>query len=558
MEKPTISLQMIIKDEFDAVLNIIGKAYKYFDELNFTVSDKATADKLADVMQKQEKVHVEHRPWNNKFDEARNDNLKMCHTKYWFWIDADDEFPFETIPTLVEVAEAGNYDQILLGYNYGQNDEGQCVAFHWRERLMRKSHPFAWKGWVHETPITQTPFRAHRVGGVVVIHKSDDDHNVESLRRNHEILLAAAKASDDPRYQLYLGTSYYSLGEYGSALEVLDKFVKVSGNTEDIYRALCVMSECSAKVKELNVAVKFAAQAMVTIPDFVQAYRLMAQWEMEQRNWAESLEWCRVADSKPQNQGLSVFDPTQMEQVFLIAFHDECMQGNYNKALKWLRRLPAKHPARAEFEKETINEADAETFVAMLPKLRHYFKSDADLYNSLVPDLQYDTRLRGLRDIVVPPKDWADNSIVILCGEGYEEWGPHTLDKGMGGSEEAIVYLSRELAKQGWDVTIYGAVSEKIIDGQEGTNVPVYLPWRQINKSDNFNVFYAWRAPDFAEHIKAKVKVIDMHDLVDPANVKPYDDATYFFKSDWHREQYPEIKKARVIGNGILKEQFND
>jgi hypothetical protein len=97
-EKPTVSLQMIIKDEFDAVLKICTEAYKYFDELNFTVSDKKTADKLINLMAKQDKVHVVHRPWNNRFDEARNDNLEMCHTKYWFWIDADDEFPFEAIP----------------------------------------------------------------------------------------------------------------------------------------------------------------------------------------------------------------------------------------------------------------------------------------------------------------------------------------------------------------------------------------------------------------------------------------------------------------------------
>ena len=32
-------------------------------------------------------------------------------------------------------------------------------------------------------------------------------------------------------------------------------------------------------------------------------------------------------------------------------------------------------------------------------------------------------------------------------------WGPTTLArKGLGGSEEAVVYVSRELARRGWDV----------------------------------------------------------------------------------------------------------
>jgi hypothetical protein len=50
-------------------------------------------------------------------------------------------------------------------------------------------------------------------------------------------------------------------------------------------------------------------------------------------------------------------------------------------------------------------------------------------------------------------------------------------------------------------------------------------------------------SPDFAEHINAKVKVADIHDLQDPKKFKPYDDLTYFFKSNYHRDFYPDIKK---------------
>jgi tetratricopeptide (TPR) repeat protein len=193
---------------------------------------------------------------------------------------------------------------------------------------------------------------------------------------------------------------------------VLNDFIQVSGNTEDIYRALCCMSECAAHMKERDTAVKFAAQAALAIPEFPQAYRLLAQWEMEDKRWEESLEWCKVADSKPLNQGFGVFDPTVKSQIYLIAMHAEFMLGNFNKALGWLRKLDKNDPARKEFEPEMLNEADAETFLAMLPKIRRYFRSDEDLFHSLVPDLQLDTRLRGLRDLVVEPKTWSDNPLL--------------------------------------------------------------------------------------------------------------------------------------------------
>lgn len=572
-EKPTISLQMIVKDEVEQLNTILLEAVPYFDEINLTVSDKKACEALKKQWDKQPEVHIVHRPWNNRFDEARNENVAMSNCKYYFWIDSDDQFEFKYIPKLVQIAEAGQYDQILLPYDYARDPQGNTVAYHWRERLMRTSHPFTWKGWVHETPITNLPYKAHRVN-IPVVHINGEEHTQESLQRNHAILLEATAVSDDPRYQLYLGTSFYSLGKYGEAVEVLDKFIKVSGNSEDIYRALCCMSECAVKMGSHNAGMQYAMQAAAQIPEYPQAYLLMAEWELDQGNNEEALEWAKVSLSKPEPKGLGVFDPSARDQTYLVGTYANLKLRNWNQALKWLRNLKPDHPARLDMEEEILAEADAETFITLLPKFRKYFNSEKDLYTSLVYDLRYDVRLRGLRDIVEEPKTWDDNSIVILVGEGYEEWGPHTLDKGMGGSEEAVVYLTRELAKLGWNVTVYGAVERPItynlntkgewtvLHGDlvmKGGSYVKYLPWREINKSDNFNVFVAWRAPEFTEHIKAKVKVADIHDILNKSSMKDYADVTYFVKSNFHRELYPDLadNKFRVIGNGIQKDQFN-
>lgn len=553
----TVSLSMIVKDEQENVLNIITRAYEFFDQLIFVVSDATVAKNLKELTVKYPKVEVVHRPWNNRFDEARNVAQSLVISDYWFWIDCDDVFDFRAIPKLVEIADEGGYDQIMLPYNYAQDENGNCIAFHWRERLLRTSHPFTWKGWVHETPITPTPYKAHRVN-VEVLHNNGNDHVKDSLERNHKILLAATAESDDPRYMLYLGTSHHARGEYGEAIEMLDQFNKVSGSTEDIYRSLTCMSECAYLMHKPNAAINYALQAAALIPQNPQAYWLLAQWEAEQENWKESLEWVRVSETKSDPQGMSVYDPTSRDRARLIAAQCHSMLKNYNSGLAWLRKVSASNETRQELEPLFENEANAETFIALLPKVKKYFVSEKALYDSLVYDLQYDVRLRGLRELVTEPKTWSDKSIVFLCGEGYESWGAHTLDKGMGGSEEAIVYLSREMAKLGYEVTIYGAVDDKMIDG-EGTNeAVVYLPWYELDRRDNFNIFVAWRAPEFTEYITAKVKIVDVHDVLQPGIVKDYPDVTYFVKSLYHRNLYPKLAddKFRVIGNGIKKEQF--
>jgi len=555
--KSTVALQMIVKDEVERVTKILLKAIQYFDEINLTVSDKAAYTKLKTQFEKQPGVTIVHRAWNNRFDEARNENLALGKTDYWFWIDCDDDFDFSTIPDLVALADANNFDQILLPYNYAQDEQGNCIAFHWRERLFRRSHPFTWKGWIHETPISHVPFKAHRVN-IPVVHVAASDHVIESLERNHKILVEAAAKTDDPRYQMYLGASHHARGEHGEALQVLDKFVKVSGSIEDIYRALNIMSECAFHMKSFKAAVNYALQAAALIPEYPQAYWLLAQWEGEQENWREALEWVKVSESKPEPDSLGVYDPTSRDRARLIAAQCHAMLKEYNIALKWLRKVTETNPTRQELEETLLNEADAETFIKLLPKFRKYFENDYKLYDSLCYDLRYDVRLRALRESVTTPRVWEDNTITILCGEGYEEWGPHTTDKGMGGSEEAVVYLSRELTKLGYQVVIYGAVDEKIRDGEEGTICPIYLPWREFNRADKFNIFVAWRAPEFTEHVNAKLKIADIHDVLGKDRMKPYGDVTYFVKSNYHRNLYPELPDSqfKVIGNGIKKEQF--
>lgn len=553
MTDATVSLHMIVKDETGPVFQLLQSAVSYFTDIYVTVSDKDAyyllENEVDAVMWKN--VHVDHRDWTGKFDEARNHSFALGDSTYQFWLDADDTFDFRAIPHLVKVAEQGGYDQILLPYNYAQDENGQSITMHWRERLIRRSHGFIWKGWVHETPVTDTPFTATREN-IPVTHNVGPDHAKTSLERNHAILEQAIAESDDPRYKMYYGRSLHSLGKWGEAIVVLDEFTKVSGSEEDIYQALCTMSEGAYLMGKTQAALNYAIQAAGLIPRYPQAFWLLAQWEADSENWEQGLEWVRVGNSKPDPNGIMVFDPSARYRACLIAAQCEFMLQNYNNALAWLRKVPANDKSRIDLEDGFVKEADAETFVKLLPKLRQYFESDKALYEALCYDLKYDARLRGLRDIVTPPTTWTEKSIVIFCGKGYEEWGPHTLDRGMGGSEEAVVYLSRELAKLGYNVTVYAEF--------EGSDRGVtYLPWKEINVRDHFNIFVSWRAPQYLEKIRAKVKLADIHDVLPEQTIKNYPDVTYLVKSAYHRALYPEVPddKFKIIGNGIVKGQFD-
>lgn len=555
----TVSLQMIIKDEYEKVAQLLAAAVQAacFSEINLTVSDKPTANKLRKLGANTPGFNVKWREWNNRFDEARNANFAMCKSDYAFWVDADDTFDFTTIPQLLQIAEENQIDALFLPYNYAQDENGICVTKQYRERLLRMASGFTWKGWIHETPIwPTTDYKSHIMDGPEVTHHMD--HLEDSVERNHAILEEAYKKTDDPRYAYYYGASLFTKGEYEQSMLVLRDYLKVGGSQEDIYRALSLISEGAYHLGKFDLALEFATKAMCLKPSYPMAYWLLAQYEANQKNWPEALEWVKTSLTKEDPKTLSVWDPSARERAILIAAQAEFMLQNYNSALAWLRKIPNNETAQ-DLMDGFIEEADAETFINILPKIRKYFHNDHFLWEGLCRDMQYDLRLQPLRFATHKPQKWADNSIVIFCGEGFEEWGPQTLDKGMGGSEEAVVYLSRELSKLGYDVTVFGEVTEPVRDTTvEPKEYDVkYRPWKEIDKRDDFNVFIAWRAPQYLDHINAKVKLADIHDIIPKEAVKDIPDATYMFKSNYHKDLYGPVN-SKVIGNGIQKEHFSE
>jgi Glycosyl transferase family 2. len=557
----TVALNIIVKDEVEEVDELVRQASPFFDQINLTISDQQAFETLQDYLTSEKTrvdndINIEYREWNNRFDDARNANYALSTCDYNFWLDADDEFDFRAIPKLVEIADQGQYGAIFLPYNYAQDEQGRCVVRHWRERLTRRSLPFEWRGWVHESQICDEPYTSHRVN-VEVIHHASPEHAQESFGRNHVILLQAAAETHDPRYIHYLGMSFFTNKEYGKAIKTLKDYLEVGGSPEDIYRSLSIISECAYHLRDYGSAMEFAMKAAIMIPEYPMAYWLLAQYEADQENWQEGLEWVRTSFSKPDPDTLSIWDPTSRERAALIAARCEYMLGNFNAALAWLKKAPNSEDAQ-ELLDDFLAEANKETFLSWLPRVVEYFDNEKSLWEALSDDIKYDKRLQQLRYSVTKPRQWDDKSITILCGEGYEEWGPHTLDKGMGGSEEAVVYLSRELAKLGWSVTVYGAVDKPVADMITNAVAVRYVPWRKFDPRDEFNVFVAWRAPQFAEKVNAKVKIADIHDVLPKEIVKNYPDITYFVKSKFHRDLYPDLKddKFVIVGNGISKEQF--
>jgi len=81
------------------------------------------------------------------------------------------------------------------------------------------------------------------------------------------------------------------------------------------------------------------------------------------------------------------------------------------------------------------------------------------------------------------------NDLVIYCDYTKFQWHPKS--KGFAGSEEAAINLARELAKLGWDVTVYNNCGHKpVVDAGV-----IYRPFWEFNPRDKQDVVILWRWP---------------------------------------------------------------
>jgi glycosyltransferase involved in cell wall biosynthesis len=203
---------------------------------------------------------------------------------------------------------------------------------------------------------------------------------------------------------------------------------------------------------------------------------------------------------------------------------------------------------------------DLDEYVKAFVKLgqisqRLYPKTLNKLAEAVPEELQDQEILRDFKWRYTKPKVWSSNSIVYFCSSAFEDWDASSLKTGCGGSEEAVIHLTKRWVEMGYEVTVYNnCKTEGIVDGVN------WVRYEKFNPRDLFNVIISWRNNLFAAYnVVAKHKIIDMHDVPSGPyytldNLKGVD---LFVKSDYHKSLFnlPD-DKFTIIPNGIEVDKF--
>ncbi len=604
-----IAQAMILKDteRLDMIKRCLDSSAPYVDGIYLTITHTTKKpSKAAKDLQTQiaaycaEKGYPEPEfsnfKWVKNFAKARNYNFSQVPDKYeWIiWLDADDIL--RGGEQLQEIAEdMGKTDIKAVFFNYlyrvELNEEGgirNILIEHLRERLIRNDGSYKWVGPIHETLIEQRDTNKTDTQLLDVVHLTTDERGEKAIDRNIEILEHTLEEQEqkDPRIVYYLAKSYFDKRtdeSFDKAEELIYQYLNGSetgsrsGWPEERAQAWEYLSEIYRERRQFNKAIKANANSLIEAPTFPQYYIDMALNYTYLKDWEKAKHWIKLSQTVPYPKTTLVMNPRDMqartlEIIFNIAINTGDIKGAWASAKKLSEVFPNEKSVEDRLKSVGMVMEDNEV-ARNLIKTYQYLKKrgqedKAQGLVDIIPDeIATEPAILALRKEIIEPREWDKDEIAIVCGPGFEKWGPSKIGEGLGGSEEAVIYNGRELAKLGWKVTVYGdpedTVKEEFDDGWIK-----YVSHYEFNPEDSFNVLIGWRNIGFYDNDwDAKKTYLWLHDVQNPMEyteerVDRIDKIFVLSKAhketiinDWNSEWLTD-DKFLLTGNGINLEQF--
>jgi len=518
------------------------------------------------------------------FDKARNHNMNQVPKKFeWIiWLDTDDVFRGELEP-LIKFAEANKVESLFLNYLYQVelDKKGNITAIliqHLRERIFKHDGSYKWVAPIHETVIEQRPTKKADAEGADVLHLAGEKRRGKAIYRNIKALELSIyqKKGKDPRPLYYIAKSYYDMWLVKKKKKYLNRAKPLflaylkgkhkSGWTEERSQCWEYLTELYRVLGDYDKSIDAAHNAMKEDERFPSIYLNLALCYLTKAEYNRALFWVKQAATMDVPKSTLVISPKDLQakalEIVYVASIQTSLLDEAWRAAKQLKAMFPKLPVMTEREafcRKLVEQRELTKVYMQAFKFLEQAGEESKkipLVNSIPKFIEQNPIMAGLISQVRPIRKWADNEVMIHVGQGYTPWDAGTIkDPGesfIGGSEEAVIYMSQELTKQGWKVTVYGdPENEGDHDGVK------YLPHYKMNEKDQFNMVVSWRRPDFVDkNLNCKKMFIWCHDIqrqqdYTPERLEKIDKVIVL--SPWHRGNLPDIDDSKILisANGI-------
>lgn len=583
-----IALCLIVKgsDEEAALLDrCLTSAAPYVDGIFVTLTQP---NEEVERVAKKHKAHLSHFEWINDFAAARNFNFSQVTKDYThiLWSDADDVWRgLEKLkPT---IAENPRMDAMAFNYLYDWDEHHLPTVVHKKTMLIKNDNVATWVGALHEDLIENRQLDVRFIEGIERMHLTNAARVAENGKRNVAIAQDEIKKNpDDPRSYWNLANSQFAVAQYEEARKTFEEFLELSESDDEKYLAYERLGDTYKSLGNTNEAIKNLRLAIGLSPMLSDAYFQLAHLYYEQGNWDMAEKYGLQGLVKPPLvHKMIVYNPRDYDFNPMMLLANVYYQKNRpDLMLPLLVGCSQIYPKDQrlknlvkEGKKEKAQMGRALIAINKLLQIKDKEKLKKAI-DSLPEAIASHPAVVSMRNQNFVKETSTGRDLVIYCGNTQHQWNPELFKtKGFGGSEEAVVNLSRELAKLGWNVTVYNNCGHKPyveeLDKEEfdlllqtgeimdASTTPyrfvTYRPFWEWNYRDKQDVVILWRwtKPLDAE-INAPKIFVDLHDVIPEGEFTPtrLERVTKILvKTAFHRSLFPNVPddKIAIIPNGM-------
>lgn len=532
------------------------------------------------------------------FSKARNYCFSLATQPWILWLDADDEIGNpENLSALLahgETVKAGGQQiGFILPYEYAYDGNKVCIYKQYRERLFSGKDHFHWADPVHEVclPNNNTPCTLQIREEVFIKHHRQYSSKQEESGRNLRILRKHFETNKTPRTHFYFGCELINQGLIEEGIEILTTYVKISNWDHEAfmacdrlfntYYAMAMQPGNSEEKKKecLENALHWAFKGVESQETWSEgyisickAYYQLAEMggHMAARNWQKCVFFGKLGLSQPPTKTLLFVNPMEREfEVYKYLHYAYNRQMRIQEALDCVNAALKVSPEDPTF---LHNRAGYEAFLARIRiqedvhKLRNaakispmFSKMDDERLALALAIVIDDENLPLPEKLVELLKEPGKLDIVFACGDAWEDWNPQIMaEKGIGGSETAVVKMAELLGRRGHRVRVFTSC------GKEANYGAVeYRKSHRLKPDTECDVLIAWRNAPLLAMTTASIRLLWVHDVYamggTPENLLLAN--RILALSQWHKQNIMTVhgvpdSQVFVTRNGIDLNRF--
>lgn len=555
---PKLSLAMIVKPDAEEA-KLLDRCLRYVsaqvDEICITQAGEKPNKEVSEVIESYGGKESFFK-WTNNFADARNYNFEQATGDFIFWCDADDIVKGGVhLRELVSMMDDKKIECVAMNYLYDFNENKECTVKHVKTRIVQKGC-VRWVGAVHEDFEKLREISTYFAKDVEILHLKTANHADRSAKRNLEIAQSEMKANpDDPRSLWLLANGCWGVGDIPGAIDAFERFVAESSSDDEKYIAYLTLS--TLKKDESN-----ALKALSLKPTLPNAYFRMAELKFDIGKYQNCINFVELGLQLPvPDTEIVVYNPRDYDyNPLMLMMKAYWKLGKTKKAVEIVESMAKMFPNDQSIKekhillkKELGEVLKVEKYLEKARKIKD--KTYLLKYLDKLPDeIQQHPEVCAFRNQNFIKETSSGKDLVYYCGYTSKVWNPEiAMSEGVGGSEEAVINLSKELSDKGWNITVYNNCGHGgVFDGV------TYKPFWSYNYRDKQDVTIFWRHPKPVDYVddRAGRVFVDLHDVIQKEEftderIKKIE--RVMVKTNAHRMLFTNVpdEKVAVIPNGI-------